>query len=73
MYAFGTGGVIADCPADHPYLLGGGASPSGTDSIQYSQPAGPLGEETPGNGNTYGWLGESTSGGSISVYAICAK
>jgi hypothetical protein len=72
VYATGTGGVSADCPADHPYVVGGGVNPQEANAaIQDSLPSGPLGEET--SGNTHGWFGVSASAGSVIVYAICAK
>ena len=72
VYASGTGNVPAYCPADHPYVLGGGVNPIEANvAIQDSLPSGPLSEEMPGN--THGWFGVSSSEGSIFVYAICAK
>ena len=72
VYASGTGNVPAYCPADHPYVLGGGAT-SDNSGVMWSSPLGPLslGEETPGN--TYGWDGGSMSLANVQVYAICAK
>ena len=71
VYAIGTGLVTAACPADHPYVLGGGVNPEVDNAIQDSLPSGPLGEETPGT--THGWAGTSNNLAQIIVYAICAK
>ena len=71
VFASGTTAVAADCPADHPYVLGGGASSDDGTAILSSGPLGYFGEET--SGSTRGWIAQTTGGGSIVVTAICAK
>jgi hypothetical protein len=67
-----SGTSTATCPADHPYVLGGGST-QGSGSIAASLPVGGPGEES-NSGN--GWAVTTTGfpdGPPVSAYAICAK
>jgi hypothetical protein len=64
----GQGSAFAHCPADHPIVIGGGASVGSGDSLDVSVPD-VIGEES-ANG---GWIAQDVQGTPITTYAICAK
>jgi hypothetical protein len=78
---FGSGIVTADCPADHPYVTGGGVLTSFATASAWSFPSGDSaegpfglgGEESVTAGVPNGWAGSAAAGGTLTVYAICAK
>jgi len=64
----GQGSAFAHCPADHPIVLGGGASVGSSDSLMASVPD-VAGEESADGG----WIAIDVQGTPITTYAICAK
>ena len=81
-----SGEGTAYCPADHPYVLGGGAiAEDGSSPLAYSLPGFTVEQGTPdqtldpieqGQESTQeglGWMGATSDGSQVGVYVICAK
>jgi hypothetical protein len=78
VFATGTSGFVdsvAACPADHPFVLGGGGFTRDGSALNESFPSqAPLHGVTPESTDfPNGWIVTAVNGGTVDSFAICAK